>query len=98
MSPREVEHGDEIGRRRAGAAAASCLAVGVRRSCAPSRQRRPVFRPRAVRSDENGLFSRHTLRLSLFVGTSPSSSLTVRSPFLAQATLRFCIDDSFSTA
>jgi len=27
-----------------------------------------------------------------------SSSLSVRSPFLAQATLRFCIDDSFTTA
>jgi Tol biopolymer transport system component/C-terminal processing protease CtpA/Prc len=52
MSPSEVENGDEIGRRRAGAAAASCLAVGVRRSCAPSRQRRQVFRPRAVRSDD----------------------------------------------
>jgi hypothetical protein len=52
VAAREVENGDEIGRRRAGAAAASCLAVGVRRSCAPSRQRRQVFRPRAVRSDD----------------------------------------------
>jgi hypothetical protein len=52
VAAREVENGDEIGRRRAGAAAASCLAVGVRRSCAPSRQRRQVFRPRAVRGDD----------------------------------------------